>query len=144
MAPPLPAPAPARAPTGTSRGTPRLWGLARALRVVGVGVGVTGLLLACVSPTLPLPPPELPSITQGSAPDRFVLTAGKGGAEPDAFIIALNLNPSLPRDRRVTGTQADEEGKWRMEVWGRPGDRIDITQEVGTTRSPSLSVTIPR
>jgi hypothetical protein len=104
--------------------------------------GVCGL--GCVSPTLPLPPPETPLISQGSAPNRFVLTGGKGSALPDAFIIAFNLSPSLPREQRVTGTQADEEGRWRIELFASPGDRVDLTQERGDTRSPALSVSIPR
>ena len=103
-----------------------------------------GASTACVSPTLPLPPPEVPSVTQGSEPNRYVLSAGPGGAEPEAFIITFNLNPALARDQRVAGTQADELGRWRVEIWARPGDRVDVTQEVGTSRSPSLSITIPR
>ena len=109
----------------------------------GVIVG-SGASTACVSPTLPLPPPELPSITQGTEPNRYVLAAGPGGAEANAFIITFNLNPDLPREQRVAGTQADEGGRWRVEIWARPGDCVDITQEVGTSRSPSLSITIPR
>lgn len=99
---------------------------------------------ACVSPTLPLPPPETPLVSQGSEPNRFVLTGAKGGALPDAFVIAINQSVAVPRDKRVSGTQADEEGRWRIELFARPGDRIDVTQERGDTRSPTLSIAIPR
>ena len=75
-----------------------------------------GASTACVSPTLPLPPPEVPSVTQGSEPNRYVLSAGPGGAEPEAFIITFNLNPALARDQRVAGTQADELGRWRIKI----------------------------
>ncbi|HRG99558.1 MAG TPA: hypothetical protein PLR99_25095 [Polyangiaceae bacterium] len=138
---------------GSKRASPRasVWGrwllvggrLALAGALAGALTSAVGTT-ACVSPTLPLPPPEVPSVTQGSEPNRYVLSAGPGGAEPDAFIITFNLNPTLARDQRVAGTQADELGRWRVEIWARPGDRVDVTQEVGTSRSPSLSITIPR
>jgi hypothetical protein len=107
------------------------------------GLAMAVALGACVSPTLPLPPPETPIISQGSALNRFVLTAGKGGAKQNAFIITINQNPTIPREERVAGTQAEADGSWRVELFAEPGDRIDITQESGTERSPSLSVTIP-
>jgi hypothetical protein len=116
--------------------------------LVAFGLAVAPLALglsstACVSPTLPLPPPETPIVSQGSALNRVVLTAGKGGAKANAFIITINQNPSIPREERVAGTQAEADGSWRVELFAEPGDRIDITQESGTERSPSLSVTIP-
>lgn len=112
--------------------------------LVALGLAIGPLVLgACVSPTLPLPPPETPIISQGSALNRFVLTTGKGGAKANAFIITINQNPTIPREERVAGTQAEADGSWRVELFAEPGDRIDITQESGTERSPSLSVTIP-
>lgn len=118
----------------------------RSRRSFTTGLAALGaaLVVGCVSPTLPLPPPETPIITQGSEPNRYVLTGGKGSALVDAFIIAINQSLSLSRDKRVSGTQADEEGRWRVEVYASPGDRIDITQERGDVRSTTLSIAIPR
>lgn len=144
---PRPAPGSERASRRVRRGWLFAAAAAGRLALAGALVGALTSAVAttaCVSPTLPLPPPEVPSVTQGSEPNRYVLSAGPGGAEPEAFIITFNLNPALPRDQRVAGTQADELGRWRVEIWARPGDRVDLTQEVGTSRSPSLSITIPR
>ncbi len=102
------------------------------------------LLLGCVSPTLPLPPPETPLISAGSTPNRYLLSGGPGGAQPNAFVIAINSNSAVPRNLRVNGTQADEKGAWSVEVYASPGQRIDITQEIGNSRSPPLSILIPR
>lgn len=138
-------------PTSASRHVTRAarlcgrWLLAASVAAGLAGVGASPLAATgCMSPTLPLPPPEMPSVTQGSEPNRYVLAGRQGSAEANAFIITFNLNPTLARDQRVAGTQADELGQWRVEIWAKPGDRVDLTQEVGTSRSPSLSITIPR
>jgi len=109
-----------------------------------VVVALVAAPLACVSPTLPLPPPETPVVLVGSAPGKYVLQGGKGAALPDAFVIAINESPSLERSKRVTGTQAEADGAWRMEVFAAPGDVIDVSQERSDQRSPSLTVRIPR
>jgi hypothetical protein len=100
------------------------------------------LLVACASPTLPLPPPSLPSIGASSVPGHYRLTSDRG-AEPNALIIIFNRNPSLPRDQRVSGTQADEHGTWDADVPASPGDYIDVSQEFDTTRSAPVTVQIP-
>lgn len=111
-------------------------------RVVLVALATAAF--GCVSPTLPLPPPETPVITIGSAPGTYVLAGSKGAALPDAFLIAINENPSLERSKRVSGTQAEADGAWRMQIFASPGDLIDLSQERSDQRSPSLSIRIPR
>ena len=98
-------------------------------------------LAACTSPTLPLPPPSVPSITAGTTPDTFHL-ASINGAEPNAVVIVVNRAPDLPRNQRVSGTIADELGSWDLDVKARPGDVLDISQESGSTRSPAITVTV--
>jgi hypothetical protein len=105
-----------------------------------------GLLLAlattaCTSPTLPLPPPAAPIISVGSTPDTVRL-ASVDGAEPNALIVIVNRNEALPRDKRVTGTIADERGSWEATVIAAAGDVLDISQESGSTRSPITTVTV--
>lgn len=96
---------------------------------------------ACTSPTLPLPPPAQPTVMIGSEPSTFRLTSDRG-ALPNALILVVNRNESLPRDERVAGTIADELGSWELEIVGHVGDVVDISQEEGTTRSPPTSVTL--
>lgn len=97
--------------------------------------------VACVSPTLPLPPPAQPSVFVGSEPNTFLLKSEQG-ALPNALIVVVNRNASLPRGQRVEGTLADEQGSWELEIVANVGDIVDISQEDGTTRSPAISVTL--
>lgn len=96
---------------------------------------------ACTSPTLPLPPPALPSVAVGSEPNTFRLKSDRG-ALPNALVIVVNRNPALSRDQRVEGTLADEEGSWELLIEATPGDVVDIAQEDGSTRSPTVTVTL--
>jgi hypothetical protein len=104
-------------------------------------VGVAALVMACTTPTLPLPPPTAPSIATGSEPDTVTLTS-QNGSEPNALIIVVNRNPDHPRDKRVSGTLADEHGSWVLDVFAKPGDFLDISQESGTVRSPPTTVQV--
>jgi len=99
------------------------------------------LALACTSPTLPLPPPALPSVTVGSTPGTYKLSSLQG-TEPNALIIIVNRNTDLPRNKRVTGTIADGQGSWDVDVVANPDDTLDITQEVGAVGSPVTTVTV--
>lgn len=100
-------------------------------------------LAACVAPTLPLPPPDQPSIGRGSDDSTFHLSSFRG-AQPDAIIVVVNRNPDIPRSKRVSGAQADGDGTWETEVTAKVGDILDITQELGTTRSVSTTVRVPK
>ena len=100
-------------------------------------VSVVGL--ACSSPTLPLPPPALPSVSLGSEPNRYVLRSDRG-AIPNALVIAVNRNESLPSPQRVSGTLANEVGSYEMLVTGSAGDVLDLAQQEGTTQSPTITV----
>lgn len=99
------------------------------------------LVLACTSPTLPLPPPAAPLISAGTSPDTFKLSS-IDGAEPNALIVIVNRSEALPRNKRVTGTIADESGSWDASVVAAVGDVLDISQESGSTRSPGTTVTV--
>lgn len=101
------------------------------------------IVCACTSPTLPLPPPAEPSILASVTPGQVTL-ASTGGAEPNAIVVVFNTNPVVSRDDRVSATQADERGSWTLDVIASSGDRLDITQQIDTDRSPSTSVTVPK
>jgi hypothetical protein len=117
----------------------------RRIRLLGALLFAASLSVACASgctsPTLPLPPPAAPLISIGSSPDTFKLESVQG-AEPNALIVVVNRNEMLPRDKRVTGTIADEVGSWDVTVPGAKGDVLDISQESGTARSAGTTVTI--
>jgi hypothetical protein len=98
-------------------------------------------VFACTSPTLPLPPPATPVISVGSSPDTFKL-ASIQGAEPNALIVVVNRDEALPKDKRVTGTIADAVGSWDVTVNAKLGDVLDVSQESGTARSGSTTVTV--
>ncbi len=98
---------------------------------------------ACDSPTLPLPPPEAPTLEAGSDINHIKLVAGCGGAEPNAVIVIVNLNPVVPGDMAVSGALASNCGAWDAMVYAHSGDTIDITQEFGETRSLPETVQVP-
>jgi hypothetical protein len=105
-------------------------------------VVVVALAVGCESPTLPLPPPALPDVSISTQAGKFHLASTRG-AQPDAVIVILNRNPNIPRDQRVSGSQADDEGTWEADVLASPNDVLDITQEFGIERSPPVTVVIP-
>lgn len=107
----------------------------RVTLLVAIGVAVFG----CASPTLPLPPPLVPTISAGTEPNTWHL-ASEGGALPNAIVVVVNRNETLPRGDRVTGTIADERGSWEVTVVGQAGDFVDISQESGSTSSPMTTV----
>lgn len=110
--------------------------LKRGMLAVAIALGV-----ACTTPTLPLPPPTPPTISTGTEPNTFRLASDRG-AIPNALIIVVNRNASLPRSQRVEGTIADAQGSWELEIVANTGDVVDISQEDGTTRSPATTVTL--
>lgn len=92
-------------------------------------------VLACASPTLPLPPPELPTVEAGADLDHVHLTADCGGVEANAVIVIINENPAIAGDLAVSGALASSCGKWDATVYAHKGDALNITQESGTDRS---------
>jgi hypothetical protein len=98
--------------------------------------------LSCASPTLPLPPPLVPTESAGPDANHVRLSAPCGGAEPNAVIIVLNENPSLAGDQAVSGSLANNCGQWDAIVYAHKGDVLDITQEQGTAASSATVVQV--
>ena len=113
----------------------------RSHRAFALAAIVGALVIGCVSPTLPLPPPAAPLISNGTEPDTFKLSS-VDGAEPNALIVIVNRNDALPRNKRVTGTIADERGSWDTIVTAKIGDVLDVSQESGSSRSAGTTVTV--
>jgi hypothetical protein len=102
-----------------------------ALVAAAFGLG----LAACLSPTLPLPPPEEPSIGPGTDADHVKLAVPCGGAVPGAIIVIFNSNTTVPPDQAVSGSLVTNCGAWDANVYAHMGDFLTITQEIGTERS---------
>jgi hypothetical protein len=92
------------------------------------------LVLACASPTLPLPPPEAPSIATVDA-THVNLVAPCGGAIPTAQIAVSNQGVNDQGDpdpgymgETSTGATATQCGSWQLTVYARVNDVLMITQ----------------
>jgi hypothetical protein len=108
-----------------------------------VALACGGLTLSCLSPTLPLPPPAIPSITTQGVPTGQVKLTSVGGADPNAIIIIYNTDPNIPLDQRVGGAQADGMGNWDATVTAQPLDYLEISQQAGSQTSPFVEVQVP-
>ena len=109
-----------------------------------LAVGLLGTLaIACASPTLPLPPPEDPTIGPGPDADHVKLVVPCGGADPAALIVIVNTNITVPGDEAVTGAIVSSCGSWDAIAYAHSGDFLDITQEIGTERSQPLVFQVP-
>ncbi|MGH7280396.1 MAG: hypothetical protein ACRELY_02645 [Polyangiaceae bacterium] len=96
--------------------------------------------VACASPTIPLPPPSVPSVSRTDS--SHVTLSSVQGVEANAIVVLYNRNPAVSLQERVTGVQADGQGTWTQTVFATKGDEIDITQEFGNTKSPPVTVEI--
>lgn len=103
-----------------------------------LAVGLLAVLGACASPTLPLPPPMEPTQGPGADADHIRLSVQCGGADPNALIVIVNPNTTVPGDQAVTGALVSACGSWDATVYAHASDFLDITQEIGTERSQPL------
>jgi hypothetical protein len=119
----------------------RRWPAAAALSALVVALFV----VACLSPTLPLPPPEAPTVTMVDS-EHVQLSAGCYGAQPSANIIVLNTTASAEvmsgeiDAGYESGVIATPCGSWSMVVFARPTDQLSITQTVGQSVSQPLFI----
>jgi hypothetical protein len=100
------------------------------------------VVLGCASPTLPLPPPEDPTISPGADADHVRLGVPCGGASPGAIIVIVNTNTTVPPDQAVSGALVTDCGAWDSIAYAHKGDFLTITQEIGTLRSQPAVVQV--
>jgi hypothetical protein len=92
-------------------------------------------VVACASPTLPLPPPSLPTQMATADADYVSLRGDCGNAEDGALVITVNRGTDVPADRAIGGAVADNCGAWEAAIFAHKGDTIEISQQAGTTVS---------
>jgi hypothetical protein len=96
----------------------------------------------CESPTLPLPPPALPTVAFGPDANHVRLSSTCGGVEAYALVVIVNENPAVPGDQAVGGSIANACGAWDATVYAHKGDLLDVTQEQGTNASTPVRVLV--
>jgi hypothetical protein len=89
---------------------------------------------ACLSPTLPLPPPSRPDV-DGPDPEGFVVLTGH--VPPHTEAIAYN-----PRTRQIVGELTMSDGAYRLKLEAEVGDELSFRYRDGTDDSPSIIVVV--
>ncbi len=92
-------------------------------------------LVSCLSPTLPLPPPNRPDIT---APDENGLVRLQGVAAPDAEVIAWNHNTNL-----IAGQVTGSDSRYDFTMQAQANDFIELWYVQGSEESQSIRVIVP-
>lgn len=98
-------------------------------------LGASLVLSACLSPTLPLPPPDRPDV---SSPDATGMVRIQGTSASRANVVAWNRASDLLAGQ-VTGT----DGRYDFKMAANAGDAIELWYEKGTEQSQSVSVIVP-
>jgi hypothetical protein len=106
----------------------RAW---RRLLLLGAGL----CLASCLSPTLPLPPPDRPAV---STPDENGLVRLQGVAAPRAEVIAWNHNNNL-----IAGQVTGDDSRYDFTIPGKAKDFIELWYVLGTDESQTVRVTVP-
>jgi len=98
-------------------------------------VAAAWVVASCLSPTLPLPPPDRPDV---SAPDSSGLVRIQGIAAPRAEVIAWNH-----RNDVIAGQVTGSSPRYDFTMQAQANDVIELWYTQGTTESPSVTVTVP-
>lgn len=89
---------------------------------------------ACLSPTLPLPPPSRPDV-EGPDAEGFVVLSGH--VPPYTEAIAYN-----PRTRDIVGEETLASGAYDLRMEAQVGDEISFRYRDGTQDSPSIVIVV--
>ena len=104
-------------------------------------LAIAALTLGCLSPTLPLPPPDAPTQSAGAQPGTVHLHGTK--AQPNALVIIRNNAPNpaenLTPDQHVDIALSDAQGIWDVDAFAAKGDVLEIWQEISPEEaSPTI------
>jgi hypothetical protein len=89
---------------------------------------------ACLAPTLPLPPPDRPTV---DGPDENGVTHLSGHAETGAWVYAINRSTDMG-----TFQATNESGNYDLTLRTQIGDSIVLWYEVGSQSSERLEFEI--
>ena len=108
-------------------------------------VVVAGMMVGCLSPTLPIPPPDS---AVASAPDTqgvVTVKGNTGSAKPSALVSVWNSN--YVGSDNIVGIEvarpAAPDGSWSVSIPGKTGDLLYIWQTIDSERSPEIYVYVP-
>lgn len=90
--------------------------------------------VACLSPTLPLPPPSEPTVT---GPDEAGVVHLQGRVRPTAWVFAIDRASQLGAFRA-----AEDDGRYDLELRAAIGDEIVLWYELDGEGSEALIFTL--
>ncbi len=97
---------------------------------------VAGLcLVSCLSPTLPLPPPDRPAV---SAPDESGLVRLQGVAAPQSEVIAWNHANNV-----IAGQVTTDSARYDFTIQAKAADVLELWYTQGTEESQTIVVVVP-
>jgi hypothetical protein len=102
-------------------------------RLLLLSAGLT--LASCLSPTLPLPPPDRPDV---SAPDAGGFVRLQGTAAPHSEVIAWNHDNDV-----IAGQVTRDTSRYDFKIQGDVGDYIELWYIQGDEESQTVRVTVP-
>ena len=121
----------------------RLHAIAGLLGVARLALLALGVAVACVSPTLPLPPPATPEVTEGVDADHVLLSSPCGGVQGYADVEIINTNPNVPSGDVGIVAGASVCGAWSAQVYAHTGDVLNVMQQYAAQTSPPLTFQVP-
>jgi hypothetical protein len=89
----------------------------------------------CYAPTLPLPPPVRPDISEQTETGTYRLS---GTVMPNSLVIAFNTRTEL-----AAGQETGEDGAYDFEIEAEPADVLHLWYVVGGDKSPPITFDIP-
>ncbi len=108
--------------------------MARRARLVFL-LGLISLLGACLSPTLPLPPPGEPVV---EGPDGSGQITLMGSTAPQALVVGWNIRLNDGDTFQTSG-----DGRYQLTMMGQSGDVVRLFYLRGNEVSPSIEVEVP-
>lgn len=98
-------------------------------------LGAALFTASCLSPTLPLPPPDRPDV---SAPDASGMVRLQGVAAPRSEVIAWNHDNGL-----IAGQVTDADSRYDFKIQGEVNDFIELWYVQGGDESSSVRFNVP-
>ncbi len=95
------------------------------------------LVAGCASPTLPLPPPELPEVSAIDSDGYVTLQGAPGSVDAYAIVYGFNTRTSEGVIEKATSV-----GSYKLRIRAILGDGVEIWQESGADRSAQTYVVV--